>query len=194
MNFLAHIFLSGPMSERTVGNFIADSVKGNEIMRFSQGVQEGIRQHRFIDTYTDNHEVTFITKERLRERYGKYAPVIMDIFYDHFLAIHWEEFSEVDLKTYSKETYRFLEKHYPVFPERSRQFYQYMVKYDILVAYGKIEGIEKVMQGMSRRASFVSGMETSATELVRAYEDYRNEFLAFFPQLQKEILSQTINY
>ncbi|MGZ3866322.1 MAG: acyl carrier protein phosphodiesterase [Bacteroidia bacterium] len=194
MNFLAHIFLSGPLSERTVGNFIADSVKGNEISHFSQGIQEGIRLHRFIDTYTDSHEVSLKTKERLREGYGKYAPVIMDIFYDHFLAVQWNEFSEVDLKTYSDRTYKFLKKHYAVFPMRSQQFYDYMIKYDILFNYSKIEGIDRVMQGMSRRARFDSGMETSATELVRAYEDYRKEFLAFFPQLQKEVLIRTVNY
>ncbi|MGZ3863415.1 MAG: acyl carrier protein phosphodiesterase [Bacteroidia bacterium] len=194
MNFLAHIFLSGQFDERMVGNFIADSVRGSEMSRFSPGIQEGIRLHRFIDSFTDSHQVPLQTKERLRERYGKYAPVITDIFYDHFLAIHWNEFSDIDLRAYTDRSYRFLKEYYSVFPERSQQFYNYMVKYDILYNYHKIEGIDKVMQGMSRRARFDSGMETSAAELVRAYEDYRNEFLAFFPELQKEVLIRTINY
>jgi acyl carrier protein phosphodiesterase len=173
-----------------VGNFIADSVKGSEASGFSVGVQEGIRLHRFIDTYTDNHAVTLKTKERLRERYGKYSPVVADIFYDHFLAVHWEEYADLSLRAYADQSYKFLETHYGIFPERSKQFFNYMVKYDILFAYSKIEGIEKVMHGMSRRARFTSGMETSAEELVRGYEDYRSEFKAFFPELQKGVLNQ----
>jgi acyl carrier protein phosphodiesterase len=193
MNFLAHLFLSGPQSEKMVGNFIADSVKGSDMAGFSEGIQQGIKLHRVIDTYTDSHEIMLKSKERLRKRYGKYAPVVSDIFYDHFLAVHWEEYANNSLRNYADETYGFLETYYPVFPERSKQFYNYMVKYDILFAYSKIEGIDRVMRGMSRRASFVSGMETAADELLRGYEAYRGEFRSFFPRLQEHVLQQAKN-
>ena len=175
-----------------IGNFIADSVKGSQMNSFSARVQQGIRLHRLIDTYTDNHPITLLSKERLRERYGKYAPVIADIFYDHFLAAHWTEYSKLGLRTYAEQTYKFLEGHYDMFPLRTQQFFNYMVKYDILVSYGKIEGIEKVMQGMSRRARFESGMETAAEELLKNYEDYKLEFKTFFPELCEHVLISKI--
>ncbi len=187
MNFLAHIFLSGEPGEVMVGNFIADSVKGSEMTKFSLGIQEGIRLHRAIDTYTDNHAVTLKSKIRLRERYGKYSPVVADIFYDHFLATHWEDYSNISLRMYADQIYKFLQTHYAIFPERSKQFFNYMTKYDILFAYSKIEGIDKVMQGMSRRAKFESGMETAAEALLHGYEDYKTEFREFFPELQEHV-------
>jgi len=190
MNFLAHLFLSGEPSERMVGNFIADSVKGSTMSLYSVGVQEGIKLHRAIDTFTDNHPVTLNSKERLRQRYGKYAPVVADIFYDHFLAVNWNDYSKINLRTYADRTYEFLKRHYEIFPLRSKQFYDYMTKYDILFAYTKIEGIEKVMQGMSRHARFESGMETAAEELQNSYEDYKNEFRSFFPELQEHVYAQ----
>lgn len=190
MNFLAHIFLSGDHSEVMVGNFIADSVKRSDLAKFSLGIQEGIRLHRAIDTYTDNHAVTLKSKVRLRERYGKYSPVVADIFYDHFLATHWDDYSEVSLRVYADQTYKFLETHYAIFPERAKQFFNYMTKYDILFSYSKIEGIDKVMQGMSRRARFESGMETAAEALLMDYEDYRTEFREFFPELQGHVYKQ----
>ena len=193
MNFLAHIFLSGEHNEVMVGNFIADSVRGVEMGRFSGGIQEGIRLHRSIDTYTDSHSVTLKTKERLRDRYGKYSPVVADIFYDHFLALNWEDYSKLSLRDYVDKTYEFLEKHYAVFPERSKQFFTYMTKYDILFAYSKIEGVDKVMQGMSRRARFESGMETAAEALLERYDDYKMEFRAFFPELQKHVSEKKEN-
>ncbi len=194
MNFLAHLFLSGELSELMVGNFIADSVKGSSTINYSQGIQQGIKLHRAIDEFTDNHVDMLKSKDRLRPRYKKYAPVISDIFYDHFLAVNWQDYSAVSLREYTQQVYEYLGKHYAIFPERSKQFYNYMIKYDILFAYTKLEGIERVMQGMSRRASFISGMETAVEELQKDYADYKNEFQSFFPDLQQHVyLLQKIN-
>lgn len=177
-----------------IGNFIADSVKGSSIITYSEGIQQGIKLHRAIDEFTDNHADMIKSKERLRSRYKKYAPVISDIFYDHFLAVNWQDYSTISLRDYTLQVYEYLGKHYDLFPERSKQFYNYMIKYDILFAYTKLEGIERVMQGMSRRASFISGMETAVEELQKDYADYKTEFQSFFPDLQQHVhLLQKIN-
>jgi len=191
MNFLAHLFLSYEPSEVMVGNFIADSVKGNAVNNFTKGIQKGIKLHRAIDTFTDSHNEMQKSKERLRPRYKKYAPVITDIFYDHFLAVHWQDYSTVSLKDYTNRVYKYLGEYYHHFPDRSKQFYDYMIKYDILFAYTKIEGIEKVMQGMSRRAHFISGMETATEELKKHYKDFKIEFQSFFPELQAYVYQFT---
>ena len=130
VNFLAHLFLSGTPSELMVGNFIADSVKGSAVDNYNEGIQQGIKLHRIIDMYTDNHPEMLKSKERLRPRYKKYAPVITDIFYDHFLASNWQNYSNSTLRDYTNEVYKYLEEHYNIFPERSKQFYNYMMKYD----------------------------------------------------------------
>lgn len=187
MNFLAHLFLSGEPSELMVGNFIADSVKGSSATNFSDEIQKGIKLHRAIDMFTDSHAEMEKSKERLRPRYKKYAPVITDIFYDHFLATHWNDYSDISLRDYTSKVYKYLEGYLPVFPERSWQFYNYMIKYDILFAYTKIEGIDKVMQGMSRRANFESGMETATEDLIKGYDDFKAEFKLFFPDLQQHV-------
>ncbi len=86
MNYLAHLYLSGKSEELLIGNFIADSVKGAEIDKFSTEIKAGIVMHRLIDTYTDSHPIVSESKIRLREKYKKYSGVVVDIFYDH-LAI-----------------------------------------------------------------------------------------------------------
>ncbi len=192
MNFLAHLFLSGEPGELMVGNFIADSVKGNAMNDFNKGIQKGIILHRAIDTFTDSHADMQKSKERLRPRYKKYAPVITDIFYDHFLAVNWQDYSAVSLRDYTNQVYTYLGEHYPIFPQRSKQFYDYMIKYDILFAYTKLEGIEKVMQGMSRRVHFISGMETATEELEKHYKDFETEFQSFFPELQSHVKTQIL--
>lgn len=170
-----------------VGNFMADSVKGSAAKKYSKGIQEGIHIHRAIDTFTDSHPVVAKSKERLRKHFGKYAPVVADVFYDHFLARDWEHFSPVPLRQYTKEIYAYLKKYYDIFPVRTQGFYDYMVRYDVLYGYSRIEGIDRVMKGMASRAQFDSGMEHSAEELVRHYEEYQNEFTEFFPEMQQHI-------
>jgi acyl carrier protein phosphodiesterase len=191
MNFLAHLFLSGEPGELMIGNFIADSVKGAAMKMYSEGIQKGIKLHRAIDSFTDSHAEMHKSKERLRARYKKYAPVITDIFYDHFLAVAWRDYAKLSLREYTNKVYAYLGAHTLVFPERTKQFYNYMIKYDILFAYTQIEGIKQVMQGMSRRAHFVSGMETATEELVKGYEDFKREFESFFPDLQQYVFEFT---
>ncbi|MFI5151422.1 MAG: ACP phosphodiesterase [Bacteroidia bacterium] len=185
MNFLAHLYLSGPPGEIMIGNFIADSVRTSTGSAFSKGVQNGIALHRHIDSFTDRHLIVEKSKERLRPRYHKYAPVITDVFYDHFLARDWNiYYPDKNLETFAVDTYQFLGLYIPVFPVRSRQFYEYMVRFNALCRYAEIEGIKKVMEGMARRAKFDSGMGTCTEELRMHYPEFESEFRQFFPELQ----------
>ena len=80
-----------------VCNFMADAVKGRDLSAWSAGLRKGIRMHRQIDSYTDNHPLTLKGRERLREHCGKYAGVALDLFYDHVIASRWEELRDEPL-------------------------------------------------------------------------------------------------
>lgn len=184
MNFLSHIYLSGNSEGLLIGNFIADSVKGSAFLDFPPEVQKGILLHRKIDTYTDAHQIVELSKVRLREKYKKYASVIVDIYYDHFLAANWGDYSEISLDDYTQKVYRIINQHKHTFPHKSQLFTKYMLEYNILSAYARMEGIERVLQGMSRRATFESGMELAIHDLKEHYELFEKEFKSFFPELQ----------
>jgi len=183
MNHLAHIYLSEGLGELMLGNFIADSVKGAEINKFSEGIKKGIRLHRQIDEFTDKHPIVEQSKQRLRPAYAKYSGVIVDIFYDHFLALHWNEYSEIPLEDYAALVYAYIELHLPELPERVNNFFPYMVEHNWLVNYGRYDGIEKVLLGMSRRTSFDSHMNLAIEDLRKDHALYEKEFALFFPEL-----------
>ena len=95
MNFLAHLYLSGNDPLVRLGNFIGDFVKGRDLAdRYEPAIVKGIELHRAIDEFTDQHAIVKQSKMRLRPKYRHYAPVIVDIFYDHFLAAGWDNHSE----------------------------------------------------------------------------------------------------
>lgn len=183
MNYLAHIFLSGNDEELLIGNFIADSVRGSQLQQFPEKIAQGIILHRQIDTYTDNHPVVKRTKERLRPKYRKYAGVVADIFYDHFLAANFEAYATTTLKEYTQNFYTLVQKYRLLLPERVLYFLPYMVEQDWLLNYGNFNGIRRSLTGLSRRTSFISNMETAAEELEINYLLYQSDFYKFFPEL-----------
>lgn len=187
MNFLAHTFLSGDDEELLLGNFIADSVKGRQAELYPARVAQGIKLHRLIDAYTDTHEIVAETKARLRPRYKKFAPVIADIYYDHFLASRFRDYSEEPLKVYTERVYRVISKYADQLPVRVQGFFPHMRQHNWLLAYAQVDGVARALQGMSRRTAFHSGMETAAEELQKNYTFYAADFKAFFPELMRYV-------
>lgn len=183
MNFLAHFYLSGPHEHLLLGNFIADSIKGNQLEGYSDELQRGIRMHRSIDFYTDTHAVTSRSKDRLRADFNHYSGVIIDVFYDHFLAKNWNEFSNEPLPVYSQRIYSLLELHSEKFPDRPKDMLTYMKRHDWLMAYSEVEGIRTVLTGMSKRVKYESKMELAADALEKEYALFENDFREFFPEL-----------
>jgi acyl carrier protein phosphodiesterase len=121
MNFLAHLYLSGKEEEVIVGNFVADAVKGNSLHKFPEGMERGIRLHREIDHFTDQHPVFRTSKSRLSSNYRMYSGVIVDLYYDHFLAKFWSDFSDEDLQQLVSRTYFLLIRRFHLLPPRSRR-------------------------------------------------------------------------
>ena len=186
MNFLAHLYLSGNHSKIMVGNFIGDFVKGKNILaRFEPEIAKGIELHRAIDYYTDLHPTVRLSKNRLRPKYRHYSGVIVDIFYDHFLARNWEKYSNVLLPDFAAHVYQVMYESKSILPEEVVQLLPYMMQGNWLVNYAKLDGIEKALSGMSRRTAYESRMNESIEDLKLSYEAFQNEFESFFPELRQ---------
>lgn len=183
MNFLAHLYLSGDFDELMIGNFMADFVKGKPAITIHPQVIKGIELHRQIDYYTDTHLVVKESKERLRAKYRKYAGVIVDMFYDHFLAANWQAYSTVPLPDFASQTYRLMNLKKQLLPPSMHMLLHYMQKQNWLVSYARIEGIARALQGMSKRTTFQSDMELAVNDLQQDYHLYQTEFTNYFPQL-----------
>lgn len=180
MNFLAHIYLSGHNKKVTIGNFIADGIKGKKYQNYSAQIQKGILLHRAIDSYTDAHPVFKISTKRLHKRYSHFSGVIVDIFYDHFLAKNWDKYSEIQLEDYISDFYKNLEQHKEILPPRVLQMMPYLINDNWLLSYASIEGINKVLEGMNRRTNNVGKINNAITELEEFYSEFENEFTEFF--------------
>ncbi|MEM7486167.1 MAG: acyl carrier protein phosphodiesterase [Bacteroidota bacterium] len=183
MNFLAHIYLSFGDDEITLGNFFADHIKGNKFKHFSERVQKGILLHRAIDTYTDSHPIPKLSSKRLHQNYSHYSRVIVDIYYDHFLAKNWSSYSKISLELFVERFYDLLEDNFDILPLATQRMMPYMISGNWLLSYADLEGISKVLEGMNRRTQNKSKMNHAIIDLEEHYEAFENEFTLFFKEL-----------
>lgn len=187
MNFLAHIYLSGKDEEVMLGNFTADFVRGNihnprnDFMNV--GMKLGVALHRQIDFFTDNHPVVRQSIDRLQPRYRKYSGVVVDMYYDHFLAANWSTYSTAPLADFSGNFYRILKAHEAILPAKMGRLIESITRMDWLTNYAHFEGIGWALKGISRRTEFESGIENAVEELQKDYALYEAEFSAFFPEI-----------
>lgn len=184
MNFLAHIYLSGDDDLVKLGNFMADGIHG-KAENFPVRVQKGIMLHRAIDSFTDAHPVFRQGTKRLHPVYHHYAGVIMDIFYDHFLAKNWVKYHSVPLQEYTASFYRILENNYDILTDRTKGMMPHMISHNWLGSYATIEGIGRILTQMDHRTQNKSGMKNSVNQLQEYYEVFEAEFTDFFDELRK---------
>jgi len=166
-----------------IGNFIADHIRGNNYKKFSKEIQQGIFLHRAIDTFTDAHKIVRKSKRRLHKRYRHYDGVIIDIFYDYFLAKNWDDYSAIPLDVYTKSVYQLFDKISSELPVKSQQFIKYMIEYDILFNYQYKEGIAKVLNGMNARTKGKSQMNLAIEDLSLLEAELQEDFSVFFQDL-----------
>lgn len=183
MNFLAHLYLSKDNKNILIGNFIADAVKGKKHANYPREIEIGILLHREIDTYTDKHSITRKSKRRLHPRYNHYSGVIIDIFYDHFLAKNWKKYSEIPLNIYVQSVYKLLNTHIEIFPEKAQYILPFMIQHNWLGNYATIEGIGKILEGMNKRTNGISQMDVAVEDLRLLYNEFEEDFTSFFKEL-----------
>lgn len=185
MNFLAHIYLSGDNDLVKIGNFMADSIRGHSYENYPGDIKKGILLHRSIDSFTDMHPIYRQSKHRLHEKYGHYSGVIMDIFYDHFLAKNWSSYSNEKLENYAEDFYLLLKGNYDELTDRAKGMMPYMIARNWLVSYATIEGLEMIMFQMDYRTKHRVAMDESIVELKLFYAEFESEFKLFFEELRQ---------
>ncbi len=185
MNFLGHLLVSGKDPLVITGNFMADAVKGRDLSRFPEEVQRGIRLHRRIDTFTDQHAITLQGRERLRAHCGKFAGVALDIFYDHCIASTWQE--EEPLPDFAQRMYALLHAHHHLMPERTQRMFPYMMRGDWLTGYASLEGIAGALSGLAHRVPNGSVLIGAERLLAAHIDEYVAECSDFLRELRTHL-------
>lgn len=182
MNYLAHIYLSDNSDESMLGNFLGDFANKSIENNFEQSIRSGIFMHRKLDSFTDSNTVFLQSKKRVSPLNRRFAGVLVDMFYDHFLAKNWSEYSTISLEEYAENFYNILKKFSYCLPEKLTKRMPVMIEENWLLSYRETEGIKKSLDRISWRfSSSKHPLVNPEDELIRNYDSLEIDFKSFFP-------------
>ena len=193
MNFLFHLYLSGNDQELLVGNFMGDFVKG----RLSQGdyppkILDGLLLHRKIDSFAQVNSSFQTSRRRLPERFGLYRGILVDMFYDHFLASQWSTWSRRSFEEYLHWVRIVVNHHLDLMPDQLQEFCPVICN-ELLPSYRTVPGIGAALSRMSRHVSRNNPLAEGTTELERQYEQLKADFETFMPAVQRFVATSFPN-
>ncbi len=187
MNYLAHLYLSSHTDAALVGALLGDFVKADHYWDYPSEVAKAILRHRRIDSFTDAHPCHRASKRRLDRRFRHTRGLMVDLFYDHFLARDWDRWATIPLAAFAQRVYAAMESIEGRLPTRLERMLPYMVADNWLCSYRQPENVGRALAGLSRRLSAVNHMAEGLPELERHYAGLETDFQQFFPQLQQYV-------
>lgn len=186
MNFLAHTLLAGERPAMRLGGLLGDFVKGPLPAGLPEEVAEGVRLHRAIDRYADTHPAFRASRARVSTLRRRYAGIMVDLFYDHFLAARWTRFHPEPLATFSAAAYGLLAEHQALLPPQLAEILPVMRREDWLTAYREAPAVGRALDRMAlRRLSRPNPLGGAGEELLANYEAFAGDFEAFFPDARR---------
>lgn len=184
MNYLAHLYFADNSDESLIGNLMGDFVKGPLTnTEYSQQITEGIRNHRKVDTYANIHPRVLSSKRRIGPDRRRFAGIIVDVCYDHFLSRHWSTYAGMAWSDFVARAYGALRRYQDILPAKFKSVVPRIVHEDWIGAYRKIDGIGNALDRISMRIRKGHPLRGSVEEVVANYEKLETDFLAFFPEL-----------
>lgn len=183
MNYLAHLLLAGPEPHALLGALMGDFVKGPLDQRYPPAITRALLLHRRVDTFTDAHPVTAASRRRISPDRRRFAGIMVDLFYDHFLARDWDAHANEPLDAFTARVYALLGQHEALLPDRLRSIAPHMAESNWLASYARVESIHTTLDRMSLRLKRENRLTGAGTELDANYAAMEGDFRAFFPDL-----------
>ncbi len=186
MNYLAHLYLAEQTREGLLGSLLGDFVKGRLDDRFPETVRRGIALHRAIDSFTDAHPLHLKSRNRIGRERRRYAGIIIDVCYDHFLCRSWTDYSNESLACFAARVYDVLREHHDGLPDRLRRIAPHMIADDWLASSADLANVGRALDGIARRIERRNPLAGALTEIEANYAALDDDFQHFFPELEAQ--------
>jgi acyl carrier protein phosphodiesterase len=183
MNYLAHLHLGGDAPAQLLGSLYGDFVKGPLAGQWPADIEAAIRVHRRIDAFTDSHPLQAQARSRFPSAQRRYAGIVLDVFFDHCLALNWADYAHEPLPHFTGRVYRVLAAE-PRLPERLAQIAPRMAAQDWLGSYREFAVLEQVLIAIDQRLSRPGQLLGCLDALHQLYTPLYEDFQQFYPQLQ----------
>ncbi len=191
MNFLAHLHIAQYCNSHLLGNLLGDFVKGDPSKQYQPAIANGIKLHRFVDRITDHHPIVDECKPYFTGVSRRFAPIALDMFWDHCLAKHWQFFHDEPLNHFVNQAFQEVDREvYDELPPRFLVLHNRMWRGGWLQSYQNLDNIEFALHRMSQRSPRMADLTTTFSVLDEEYSTLEVKF----PLLYRDVLAQALEY
>ena len=141
----------------------------------------------FIDSFTDAHPVFLRSRQRISPANRKFAGIIVDVFYDHFLSMRWSDFSIQPKLAFIDGVYADFDRYTETQLPDARRFALRMAEDDWLGEYETLAGIERTLARISGRLKRPGLLVPLVSELSANYVGLAEDFAEFYPALRAAV-------
>ena len=192
MNYLAHLFLAKPTADSQFGNLLGDFRRGVDVTSFSSDVRRGLENHYVVDKFTDQHDLVKEAKTLFHQSRRRYAPVAIDIYFDHLLIKHWSRFSGQPFSSFCSQRFELLETRLPQMPRTMQHSVGHMITHNWFDDYAREEGIAKAITVVAKRIRFKNDFHKSVDDIASNKAKLESVFLSFLPELIEHVNEKAI--
>jgi acyl carrier protein phosphodiesterase len=183
LNHLAHLFLAPDSELHRVGSLLGDFARGLDSASLPLAVHEGLRHHRAVDAFTDQHPDVMASKRLFSSQRRRFAGVALDILYDHYLLRNWDRFSSMPVDDFIDQVYAELLNHQQAMPEKMQTVTGQIVRYDWFRSYQNLDNIGFALDRVANRIRFRHDFHGIIEEIQGQDQVLEAHFLSFFPAL-----------
>lgn len=191
MNYLLHTLISDDDELVRVGNMLGDFVKGRLTEgRFPPRLLQGLQQHRRLDRFAHDHPVFCRSQHRLNNNFGRYRGIMVDLFYDHFTALDWNEHHPLPLEEFSQSLYQTLHRHRAILPKDFLPLLPRMIEKDWLTSYRKKTVIQRALTHVAGKIRHENPLADGYIELEKNYQELREDCRQFITDARLVLLAK----
>ncbi len=187
LNYLAHLYLAKPTADSHFGNLLGDFGGRRHAEYLPNSVKSALENHYLVDKFTDSHALVKTTKQYFSPERKRFAGVAIDVLFDHFLIMHWQQFNKHPLNDFKRSSYALLNERIAVMPARMQHVVTSMTTNDWFKEYETIEGVGLALDNIAKRIRFTNNLTGSAEDIAQNYHELESVFLAFFPELIEHV-------
>lgn len=183
MNYLAHFHLAQHSDAGLLGALLGEYIKGPLQGAWPEDWEEGIRLHRRIDAFSDQHESRLRFAEAVPAEYRRYAGIVFDVYCDYLLSLHWSRFESQPLATFAARVYALLARHMTRLPPPAARMARRLIEYDVLCIYHEWDTVSGALARIGERFARANPLARAGDELVIHLPLAEQLFLDLYPAL-----------